>query len=147
MTGKPFQGKSLEMTIRPLTTDEVLTRMREIVARAGALQARVDLAASNAPSALEALDAAGASASLARGSATPGPSLNFQAILRDAVKGVSDAQNTAQTKAQAYQLGDDKVSLEDVMISLQKANLAMQGMVQVRNRLVEAYREVMNMQV
>ena len=42
---------------------------------------------------------------------------------------------------------DDKVSLEDVMISLQKANLAMQGMVQVRNRLVEAYREVMNMQV
>ena len=135
------------MTIRPLTTDEVLTRMREIVARAGALQARVDLAASNAPSALEALDAAGASSSLVRGSATPGPSLNFQAILRDAVKGVSDAQNTAQTKAQAYQLGDDKVSLEDVMISLQKANLAMQGMVQVRNRLVEAYREVMNMQV
>ncbi|NBP40691.1 MAG: flagellar hook-basal body complex protein FliE, partial [Betaproteobacteria bacterium] len=76
-----------------------------------------------------------------------GGRLDFQAVLKEAVRGVSDAQNTAQTKAQAYQLGDDKVSLEDVMISLQKANLAMQGMVQVRNRLVEAYREVMNMQV
>jgi flagellar hook-basal body complex protein FliE len=68
-------------------------------------------------------------------------------VLKEAVRGVSDAQNVAQSKAQAYQLGDDAVTLEDVMISIQKANLAMQGMVQVRNRLVEAYREVMNLQV
>jgi flagellar hook-basal body complex protein FliE len=68
-------------------------------------------------------------------------------VLKDAIRGISDAQTTAQSKAQAYQLGDDKVSLEEVMISMQRASLAMQGMVQVRNRLVEAYREVMNMQV
>jgi flagellar hook-basal body complex protein FliE len=73
--------------------------------------------------------------------------LDFQSVLKEAVRGVSDAQNVAQSKAQAYQLGDDAVTLEDVMISIQKANLAMQGMVQVRNRLVEAYREVMNLQV
>jgi flagellar hook-basal body complex protein FliE len=71
----------------------------------------------------------------------------FQEVLQAAVRGVSDAQGAAQSKAQAYQLGDDKVSLEEVMISMQRASLAMQGMVQVRNRLVEAYREVMNMQV
>lgn len=74
-------------------------------------------------------------------------SLDFQVVLRDAIRGISDAQSTAQAKAQAYQLGDDKVTLEDVMISLQKANLAMQGMVQVRNRLVDAYKEVMNLQL
>jgi len=125
----------------------VISRMRDIVARAADLHARVDHTGSNAASALDALSADRGVTQIGRGLTTPGPSLDFQAILRDAVKGVSDAQNTAQSKAQAYQLGDDKVSLEDVMISLQKANLAMQGMVQVRNRLVEAYREVMNMQL
>jgi flagellar hook-basal body complex protein FliE len=85
--------------------------------------------------------------SLTSGSAASEGKLDFQEVLKEAVRGVSDAQQTAQSKAQAYQLGDDKVSLEDVMISMQRANLAMQGMVQVRNRLVEAYREVINMQV
>jgi len=136
------------MTIRSLSAEEIVLRMRDVVARAGAMQARIDLAGSNPSSALGAVLPLGSASSPNAQSALPsGSALDFRAVLRDAVRGVSDAQNTAQTKAQAYQLGDDRVSLEDVMISLQKANLAMQGMVQVRNRLVEAYREVMNMQV
>jgi len=136
------------MTIKALSPDEVVSRVRDLAARASAVQQQLDgmLAGASISGAdrlrgigLGPVDGAGASAGADR--------LDFQAILKEAVRGVSDAQNTAQTKAQAYQLGDDKVSLEDVMISLQKANLAMQGMVQVRNRLVEAYREVMNMQV
>jgi flagellar hook-basal body complex protein FliE len=55
---------------------------------------------------------------------------------------VSDAQQTATAKQQSFQLGESNMSLEEVMISLQKANLAFQGMIQVRNRLVEAYKEV-----
>ncbi len=73
--------------------------------------------------------------------------VDFGSVLRQAVREVSDAQNTAQAKAQAFQLGDQNMSLEEVMISLQKANLAFQGMIAVRNKLVEAYRDVTNLQV
>lgn len=135
------------MAIRSLSADEIIARLREVSARAGALQARIDLAGSNPTTATDALYGTRAGSRVGPGESASAPTLDFQAILRDAVKGVSDAQNVAQSKAQAYQLGDDKVSLEDVMVSLQRANLALQGMVQVRNRLVEAYREVMNMQV
>ncbi|NBO81534.1 MAG: flagellar hook-basal body complex protein FliE [Betaproteobacteria bacterium] len=132
------------MAIQSLSSDEVMARMRDLVARANMIHAR------NAASAADQVAGAaglGGVGGIANGTSGSGERLDFQTLLKDAVRGVSDAQQTAQSKAQAYQLGDDKVSLEDVMISIQKASLAMQGMVQVRNRLVESYREVMNMQV
>jgi len=46
-----------------------------------------------------------------------------------------------------FELGTKNVQLHDVMISLSKANVSFQQMVQVRNRLVAAYHDVMNMQV
>jgi flagellar hook-basal body complex protein FliE len=76
-----------------------------------------------------------------------GNGVDFGEVLRQAVQNVSDAQNSAQAKAQAFQMGDKDMSLEEVMVSLQKANLAFQGMIAVRNRLVEAYKEVTNLQV
>jgi len=127
------------MTIQFLSVDEVAGRMREVIAKASALQARTSAISSSPANALV--------GGISKSPSDVSASLDFQSVLKEAVRGVSEAQNTAQSKAQAYQLGDDKVSLEDVMISIQKASLAMQGMVQVRNRLVEAYREVMNMQV
>lgn len=112
------------------------------------MQARIEGAGNNPAGMLQTTRIGGIAGGLERGyGADASERLEFQEVLKAAVKGVSEAQNTAQTKAQAYQLGDDKVSLEEVMISMQKASLALQGMIQVRNRLVEAYREVMNMQV
>jgi flagellar hook-basal body complex protein FliE len=73
--------------------------------------------------------------------------VDFGNVLRAAVQQVSDVQQTATSKQQEFQLGESNVSLEEVMVSLQKANLAFQGMIQVRNRLVEAYREVANLQL
>ena len=49
--------------------------------------------------------------------------------------------------AAKFAAGDGNTNLHDVMISLQKANLSFQEMVQVRNKLVTAYHDVMNMQV
>jgi flagellar hook-basal body complex protein FliE len=46
-----------------------------------------------------------------------------------------------------FELGDESVNLHDEMISLQKASLSFQTMVQVRNKLVTAYQEIMNTQV
>ena len=85
-----------------------------------------------------------ASAPSASGGAPP---LDFGAMLRDAVRGVNAVQNGAQAKAQALQLGERGVSIEEVMISMQQAGLRFQGMVAVRNKLLEAYREISSMQV
>ena len=68
-------------------------------------------------------------------------------MLRDAVHEVNAVPSTAPSQAQAFQLGDRSVSIEQVMISMQKASLSFQGMVAVRNKLVEAYREISNLQV
>ncbi|HCY64604.1 MAG TPA: flagellar hook-basal body complex protein FliE [Oxalobacteraceae bacterium] len=69
----------------------------------------------------------------------------------DALKASLDQVNMSQKKAdqlgQAFMTGDDKVSLSDVMISMQKANINFQATIQVRNKLVSAYHDIMNMQV
>jgi len=72
---------------------------------------------------------------------------DFQSILKRAVLEVNQAQNTAQAKAQAFSTGESKMTLEEVMVSMQKANLSFQTMIAVRNRLVDAYKEVTNLQV
>ncbi|MBS0551230.1 MAG: flagellar hook-basal body complex protein FliE, partial [Proteobacteria bacterium] len=64
-----------------------------------------------------------------------------------ALKDVSAAQNEAREMAQNFSAGDPNVNLQDVMVNLQKANLSFQQMVQVRNRLVTAYQDIMNMSV
>jgi len=56
-------------------------------------------------------------------------------------------QQTAQTNTQRFQLGDPNISLNQVMVDKQKAALAFEMGVQVRNKLVSAYKEIMNMQV
>lgn len=74
-------------------------------------------------------------------------SVDFRAVLQKAVTAVNQAQNVAQNKVQAFSTGGQDMSLEEVMVSLQKANLAFQGMIAVRNKLVDAYRDVTNLQV
>ena len=68
-----------------------------------------------------------------------------------ALKTTLDQVNSSQTKAeqlgQRFAAGDDNVNLSDVMISMQKANISFQATVQVRNKLVSAYQDIMNMQV
>jgi flagellar hook-basal body complex protein FliE len=91
--------------------------------------------------------AAGKPSAVASASAVNDQGIDFKAILKQAIAEVSSAQNTAQAKVQAFSMGDNAMSLEEVMVSLQKANLSFQTMIAVRNRLIEAYKEVSNMQV
>jgi len=72
---------------------------------------------------------------------------NFADLLKASVDQVNTAQQQASGLAQGFDANDPNVNLQDVMVSLQKANLSFQTMVQVRNRLVTAYQEIMNMQV
>ena len=74
-------------------------------------------------------------------------SVDFANVLKSSLDGVAQAQNTAENMQKAFVLGDDKVSLSDTMISMQKANIEFQTTVQVRNKMVAAYNDIMNMQV
>lgn len=79
--------------------------------------------------------------------AQPADGANFGQALKAAIDQVSAAQQQAQQITQGFVSGQENVNLQDVMINLQKANLSFQQMVQVRNKLVTAYQDVMNMPV
>ena len=83
-------------------------------------------------------------AGAATGSAAP---VDFAAMLKDTLTRVNQSQATAMGTAERFQLGDPKVSLEETMVALSKANIDFQQMVQVRNRVVSAYHDIMNLQI
>lgn len=72
---------------------------------------------------------------------------SFAAELRRSLARVSQAQEASYAKAQAFELGEPGVALSDVMIDMQKAGIAFQTALQVRNRLVSAYQEIASMPV
>ena len=102
----------------------------------------------NIESMLSELRAAGAMAQGKPASAAQGAGgADFGQALKAAIDQVNTAQLQAQQMTQDFAGGQSNVNLQDVMINLQKANLSFQQMVQVRNKLVSAYQEVMNMPV
>jgi flagellar hook-basal body complex protein FliE len=72
---------------------------------------------------------------------------SFQTAMSSALKQVSEAQNEASTLQKEFQLGNSSVSLEETMVAAEKARLGFTATVAVRNRLVQAYSDIMNMQV
>ena len=71
----------------------------------------------------------------------------FGAALSDALKGVSDSQNQASWMQNELQMDNPTVSLEQTMVQMQKAQIGFQAAISVRNRLVQSYTDIMNMQV
>jgi flagellar hook-basal body complex protein FliE len=74
-------------------------------------------------------------------------SVSFSDALKAQLENVSKAQNQADDMGKRFAAGDDSVSLSDTMIAMQKASITFQATVQVRNKLVSAYHDIMNMQV
>ncbi|MDX9700501.1 MAG: flagellar hook-basal body complex protein FliE [Rhodocyclaceae bacterium] len=73
--------------------------------------------------------------------------VDFAEVLNNTLKDVSAASQEARAMAKDFSAGDPDVKLQDVMVNLEKASLSFQQMVQVRNRLVTAYQDIMNMPV
>jgi flagellar hook-basal body complex protein FliE len=73
--------------------------------------------------------------------------VNFSDALKASLNQVNKVQVEAEQLGKSFAMGDDSVSLSDVMIAGQKANISFQATVQVRNKLVSAYHDIMNMQV
>lgn len=72
---------------------------------------------------------------------------SFSGVLRSALKTVSASQTDSNRLQQEVQMDNPKVSLEETMVSIQKAQIGFQAALHVRNRMVQAYTDIMNMQV
>lgn len=72
---------------------------------------------------------------------------DFSALFKQTLEQVNQSQQTANGLAHGFELGDPSIDLAQVMIAKEKASLAFEAVTQVRNKLMDAYREVMNMPV
>lgn len=79
-------------------------------------------------------------------STAPDPA-NFAQALQNSLARISQAQDSANSLRQAYELGAPGLSLDQVMIESQKASIAFQTAVQARNRLIAVYQEISSMPV
>ena len=72
---------------------------------------------------------------------------DFAQVLQNSIAKVNQTQMQANDMAEKLAGGDTSQNLHEVMIALQTASVSFQEMVQVRNKLVTAYQDVMNIQV
>ncbi len=89
--------------------------------------------------------AMGTSASV--GAAHAAAPAGFQSAMTQALSAVSAQQDQAQSLQRELTLDNPTVSLEKTMMAMQKAQIGFQATLQVRNRMVQAYSDIMNMNV
>ncbi|TSJ67278.1 flagellar hook-basal body complex protein FliE [Allobacillus salarius] len=70
----------------------------------------------------------------------------FAEQLKNAINHVNDLQTKSDIKTNQLVRGED-VDLHDVMITAQKAGVTLQAATEIQNKVIEAYREVMRMQI
>ncbi|MBR9805280.1 flagellar hook-basal body complex protein FliE [bacterium] len=72
---------------------------------------------------------------------------DFQQLLSQAVDQVNAVQKESANLAKAYEAGDPNVMLSQVVVASEKSSIAFEAMTEVRNRLVNAYEDIMNMPI
>jgi flagellar hook-basal body complex protein FliE len=70
----------------------------------------------------------------------------FAKVVQQAIKSVDDLQQNAKVLAEDYERGKD-VPLTDVVLSMQKASIAFEATLQIRNKVIKAYEDIKNMPV
>jgi len=116
-----------------MAIDQVLAQIRSLSAQAGAAVKPV------------ASSAAGLGAAAATGATAAAPA--FGALLKQGIDAVNQTQQTAAALADAWERGTPGVDLAKVMIESQKASVSFRALTEVRNRLVSAYQDIMNMPI
>jgi flagellar hook-basal body complex protein FliE len=71
----------------------------------------------------------------------------FGDVLKGALDQVSISQGAAAKLQEGFQLGDPRADLPSVMLAMQKSQVSFRALVEVRNRVVQAYQDVMNMPI
>jgi len=75
------------------------------------------------------------------------PQVSFASVLKNGIDSVNQLQTKASTTAVQFQRGVPGVDLPQVMLDMQKSSVAFRGAVEVRNRMISAYQDIMNMPV
>lgn len=110
------------------------TQISQVLAEMRALQSRIGAAQLDQPRPLSI--------------GTPPPAnVDFGQLLQHSIDGVAQMEHHADRLADAYEAGVKGVDLTKVMIEVQKAGLAFHAMTEIRNKLIDAYNQVMNMSV
>ena len=81
------------------------------------------------------------------GIADPTPKVSFASVLKSGIDSVNQVQSKASSTAVQFQRGAPGVDLPQVMLDMQKSSVAFRGAVEVRNRMISAYQDIMNMPV
>jgi len=81
------------------------------------------------------------------GAEKPATRVDFASVLKNSLDEVNATQEKSRQMSESFAMGNDDINLSDVMIAMQKANISFQTSLQVRNKLVSAYRDIMTMQV
>lgn len=71
--------------------------------------------------------------------------VEFSSLLKQSIDSVNATQQQASQMAAAFERGDPNVSLNQVMVNMQKADVSFKAVMEVRNKVVDAYQEVMRM--
>jgi len=71
----------------------------------------------------------------------------FSEVLVNSINSVNEASMNASAMAKAFEKGDSGISMAELMINMEKASVSFQAMTSVRNKLLTAYQEIMNMPV
>lgn len=121
----PGMQTQSDPAMNSIDVNRVLSQIRTLQAQAG-----------NRPA-----SAAAAGAPAAEGAAASG----FSGLLKNAVDSVAKAQNTAGDLQKKFELGDPNTDLATVMLATSKSQVSFKAMVEVRNRMVSAYQDIMNM--
>jgi flagellar hook-basal body complex protein FliE len=108
-----------------IDVNSVLSQMRTLTAQASATSPAAELSSTSAAA----------------------PGLDFGSLLKQTVGAVASQQNEAQAQSEAFERGDAGSDIVKTSIAGQKADLAFRSLVEVRNKLTDAYTTIMNMQV
>jgi len=71
----------------------------------------------------------------------------FSEVLTNSINSVNETLMTSGDMAKAFEKGDSGISMAELMINMEKASVSFQAMTSVRNKLLTAYQEIMNMPV
>lgn len=77
--------------------------------------------------------------------ARPVDKVAFSEVLQSSLQSVNERSEVARVMRESFEAGDPNVELADVMIAMQKARISFEAMTQVRNKMVSAYKDIMNM--
>lgn len=131
------------MRVERADVNQLLQQMRQMQGQINQQRGLGESASMEGTSPLQSMLKSGSSAGVNGGESVKG----FGEMFQQAINSVNSTQQQAGQLATAFETGDPKVSLAQVMVASQKASVSFQALTQVRNRLVDAYKDIMNMPV